>query len=196
MPEFFDVWDYNNNYLGLVERSICHNSAHYIHRSVHIWIFSSNANLLLQQRGFNKKIQPGKWDSSVGGHLSPDEDFLQGAYRELEEELNIKNIPLIRLYSYLWKSTIESEMINTFLGFFDNAEFFQKEEIENIKYWRIEEIEKSLNHGIFTPCFEFEWKYFKKFMRSILFPSSLEEKIKYLRKKTKIYDFYNREFFI
>ena len=45
--------------------------------------------LLLQERDEHPAIDPNKW-GFVGGHLDPGEDFLVGAYRELEEETAIR----------------------------------------------------------------------------------------------------------
>ena len=45
--------------------------------------------LLLQERDEHPAIDPDKW-GFVGGHLDPGEDFLAGAYRELEEETGLR----------------------------------------------------------------------------------------------------------
>jgi 8-oxo-dGTP diphosphatase len=45
--------------------------------------------VLLQERDEHPAIDPDKW-GFVGGHLEPGEDFLPGAYRELEEETGIR----------------------------------------------------------------------------------------------------------
>jgi 8-oxo-dGTP pyrophosphatase MutT (NUDIX family) len=45
--------------------------------------------VLLQERDEHPAIDPDKW-GFVGGHLDPGEEFLAGAYRELEEETGLR----------------------------------------------------------------------------------------------------------
>ena len=56
---------------------------------VHVCIFNSRGELLIQQRTFNKKM-PGLWDVTCGGAVSTTESSSVGAQRELFEELGIK----------------------------------------------------------------------------------------------------------
>lgn len=59
------------------------------HRTVHIWIINSKGMILLQKRSETKDTHPGKWDISCAGHLSAGDKSVQGAIRELKEELGI-----------------------------------------------------------------------------------------------------------
>lgn len=62
------------------------------HRDVHVWI-TDGARLLQQQRAWDKKIMPGAWDISVGGHVAAGEAFLAAAVRETEEEWGLRLPP-------------------------------------------------------------------------------------------------------
>ena len=74
MDEFFDVFDESGNYRGKYPRSQCHGNPELIHRSVHVVVFDrSMQKILLQKRSMNKDIQPGKWDTAVGGHVAAGE---------------------------------------------------------------------------------------------------------------------------
>jgi 8-oxo-dGTP pyrophosphatase MutT (NUDIX family) len=53
--------------------------------------------ILLQERDEHPAIDPDKW-GFVGGHLDPGEDYLAGAYRELEEETAIRLDGGLELY--------------------------------------------------------------------------------------------------
>ena len=86
MDEIVDLVDENDRVIGRALRSECHGDPDLIHRVVHIMVFNNGGNLLLQRRGLNKRIQPGKWDTSVGGHLSQGEAYRVAAAREMEEE--------------------------------------------------------------------------------------------------------------
>jgi 8-oxo-dGTP pyrophosphatase MutT (NUDIX family) len=58
-------------------------------RVVHIFVFSSRGELLLQQLGRNRERNPLRWGSSVAGYLEAGEDYLDAATRRLREELGL-----------------------------------------------------------------------------------------------------------
>lgn len=59
------------------------------HKSFHIWIVNKNLDILLQKRSPTKDSHPDMWDISCAGHLSAGDTSLEGALRELSEELGI-----------------------------------------------------------------------------------------------------------
>ncbi len=87
--EWFDIVDENDRVICQAPRSVCHGDPSLIHRVAHVLVFNRRGQLLLQKRSRSKDIQPGRWDTSVGGHLDPGEDYLEAAYREMREELGI-----------------------------------------------------------------------------------------------------------
>jgi isopentenyl-diphosphate Delta-isomerase len=58
------------------------------HREVYVYLINSKGELLLQKRKDN-----GRWDHSAGGHFRAEDTYLQGAVRELAEELGVKVSP-------------------------------------------------------------------------------------------------------
>ena len=60
------------------------------HRAVHIWIYNSQGQLILQKRAEGKDTFPGRWDVSVGGHVTSGDTVMETAHKEVEEELGIK----------------------------------------------------------------------------------------------------------
>ena len=60
------------------------------HRAVHIWLYNSRGELILQKRSDGKDTFPGRWDVSVGGHITSGDDVMHTAHKEVEEELGIK----------------------------------------------------------------------------------------------------------
>ncbi|MHC4945163.1 MAG: NUDIX hydrolase [Planctomycetota bacterium] len=153
-----DIVDEQNQVVGRALRSDCHGNPSLIHRAVHVMIFNRAGELLLQLRGKTKKIQPGKWDTSVGGHLAAGETYEEGAKREIEEEMGIREHSITHMYDYIWRSDIETERVRTFLMAHDGAFKIQADEIEEACFWSKEEIEASLDQGMFTPNFEEEWR--------------------------------------
>ncbi|WP_394750670.1 NUDIX hydrolase [Spongiimicrobium salis] len=65
----------------------------WFHPTVHIWCYTSDGHVLLQQRAKNKKTFPLLWDVSVAGHIAADEDIALAAQREIEEEIGLKIVP-------------------------------------------------------------------------------------------------------
>ena len=88
--ELFDIIDdATGEVIGTAPRKRCHGDPSLIHRSVHIVVFNTAGQILLQKRNLHKDIQPGKWDTAVGGHLDSGETYLDAAKREFGEELGI-----------------------------------------------------------------------------------------------------------
>ena len=63
------------------------------HTSAHIWIYNSEGDIMLQKRSASKDTFPGLWDISVAGHISAGETPLQGALREINEEIGLDVTP-------------------------------------------------------------------------------------------------------
>ena len=59
------------------------------HATAHIWFFTSDKKILLQKRALTKKVFPGIWDISVAGHIGAGEEVLEGAKREVFEEIGL-----------------------------------------------------------------------------------------------------------
>lgn len=163
--EMFEIVDEQDRVIGQAPRSRCHGDPSLIHRVAHVLVFNRQGDLLLQKRSEDKDIQPGRWDTSVGGHLAPGETYLEAALREMEEELGIRGIPLEFLYSSRIRNRVESENVGTFLGRFDGEVVFPPEEIQEVRFWQAREIERALGTEVFTPNFEEEWALFCHWQR-------------------------------
>lgn len=61
----------------------------WFHATAHIWFFTSDKKILLQKRALTKKVFPGIWDISVAGHIGACEKILEGAKREVFEEIGL-----------------------------------------------------------------------------------------------------------
>jgi isopentenyl-diphosphate delta-isomerase type 1 len=155
--ELFDIVDDDDRVIGTAPRSDCHGNPSLVHRAVHVLVVGRSGRLLLQKRSASKDIQPGKWDTSVGGHLEPGESYHAAALREMREELGLEGLPLTFLYRSKIRNAIESENISTFLTRFDGEVVFDTREIDAVRYWSEEEISAALGNGVFTPNFEDEW---------------------------------------
>lgn len=153
--EYFDILDENGNKTGKTKlRSEVHRDGDW-HKAVHIWIINNKGEILLQRRCATKDSHPNMLDISSAGHLSSGDNSIDGALRELKEELNIELKPEdLQFIKTLKRSSKDTE---TFI----NNEFddlyivradikiedmkYQEEEISEIMYVPYKQFKKMVN---------------------------------------------------
>ena len=158
--EALETVDESGRVVGRATRKEVHSDPSLIHRVSHVVVVSSDGRVLLQKRSASKDIQPGRWDTSVGGHLQPGETFEECAARELEEELGLRELESRPLCDYLWRSSRETELVRTFLVRSDGPFERQADEIDEVRFFTREDIERALGTGLCTPNFEEEFRRF------------------------------------
>jgi isopentenyldiphosphate isomerase len=162
--EWFPIVDEEGNTIGKELRSICHNGkSMLLHPVVHLHLFNMEGELFLQKRSASKDIQPGKWDTSVGGHVSPGETPVEALMREAREELGLNGFVPEFCVKYIWESSLERELVHSYRTISSGSMLINEDEIEDGRFWSLNEIEENLENDVFTPNFEFEFrKLFKK----------------------------------
>ena len=161
--EVFDLVDESGRVIGRSTRRACHSDPRLIHPVVHVLVFDPAGRLLLQKRSTRKDTQPGKWDTSVGGHLHPGEDPLAAARREMREELGIEVQDLRPSHEYLWRCPRETEYVRTFTAVSAGPFRPDPDEIDEVRFWSAADITDHLGQpGPFTPNFEEEWHRIKR----------------------------------
>ena len=157
--EWFPVVDEDGNVTGKALRRICHDGkSMLLHPVVHLHLYNTKGDLFLQKRAYTKNIQPGKWDTSVGGHVGLLESIETALLREVKEELGLSGFTPHFLARYIWQSSRERELINSYSTISDDIPEINKSEIEEGMYWSITDIKMNLGKNIFTPNFEHEFK--------------------------------------
>jgi len=162
--EWFDLVTPEGKIVGKAPRSAVHGNPELLHPVVHLHLFNKNGQLYLQKRAENKEIHPGKWDTSVGGHIFSGEDVYKALKREAAEELGIKNFSFQPLFRYMMRNNFESELVYAFKTIYNGPIRINRAEISLGRFWRLTEIEHHLGKGIFTPNFEEEFPMLKKFL--------------------------------
>jgi isopentenyldiphosphate isomerase len=157
--EWFPVVDEDGNELSRALRSVCHDGkSMLLHPVVHLHLISKDKKIFLQKRAMTKDLFPGYWDTSVGGHLSPGESVEDALKRETLEELGLKVLEYSFLRKYIWESPRERELVYSFTGNTTEIPEPNKDEIEEGRYWNLDEIRGKLGKDVFTPNFEYEFE--------------------------------------
>ena len=89
MDELVDILDAEGNSTG---RTAMKSQAHkngWFHPTVHIWLYTRDGKVLIQQRGSQKDTHPLLWDVSVAGHIGAGEGVTISAIREIQEEIGL-----------------------------------------------------------------------------------------------------------
>ena len=154
--EIFPIVNSEGEVIGSATRSECHAGTFILHPVVHLHIFNSKGELYLQKRVMTKKIQPGKWDTAVGGHVDYGENVEVALLRETREELGVKDFVSEFLMRYEFRSTIEAEMVYIYRCTYDGPFAPDSAEVDEGRFWSLDEIRDNIGKGVFTPNFESE----------------------------------------
>ena len=165
--EYFPLVDETGQVIGKASRKQCHSGTFLLHPVVHLHVFNLKGELFLQKRAEDKDIQPGKWDTSVGGHVDYGEEIAEALVREVREELGIIGFETVFIFRYIFQSAQEREMVNSFYTVFDGKITPDPVEISEGKFWKIADIKETIGKNIFTPNFESE---FQKILRETKIP--------------------------
>lgn len=154
--EMFPIVDEQGNIVGAATRGECHDGSKKLHPVVHLHVFNSKGELYLQKRPEWKDIQPGKWDTAVGGHIDLGESVEIALKREAEEELGMTDFTPELLTSYVFESAREKELVFSHKTVYDGP-IVPSDELDGGRFWPLEEIRSNLGKEIFTPNFESEF---------------------------------------
>ena len=153
--EIFPVVDLSGRVVGRATRGECHGGSMLLHPVVHLHVFNSRGELYLQRRPLWKDIQPGRWDTAVGGHVDYGESVEEALRREVREELGIVDFKPEAVAVYPFRSEREYELVHVYRTFYDGA-IRPSDELDGGRFWTPREIRENFGKGVFTPNFEGE----------------------------------------
>ncbi|MDD6472267.1 MAG: NUDIX domain-containing protein [Bacteroidales bacterium] len=155
--EMFPIVDEEGNIISAASRGECHGGSRLLHPVVHLHVLNSKGELYLQKRPQWKDIQPGKWDTAVGGHVDLGENIEQALRREVREEIGIEDFTPTSLIHYVYDSVKERELVFVHKTTYDGP-VTPSEELDGGRFWSFEEIHDNLGKEVFTPNFESEFR--------------------------------------
>src|ERR1039457_5693879 len=88
LTSLIDVVDEQNKPIGVVRRrDVFRLRANF--RTIHVLVFNSRGELLLQRLTWTRDREPGRWGSSAAGYLHAGEDYPEAARRRAAEVLSL-----------------------------------------------------------------------------------------------------------
>ena len=164
MDEFIDILTAEGLPTGNTAlKSVAHKKG-WFHATAHIWFFTTDHQILLQKRALTKKVFPGIWDISVAGHIGAGEKILQGAKREILEEigLELQEKDLIKIGTRIHQVSHsngiqDNEHHHVFIAELKTSVeklTLQKEEVADIKLWDLKILKETKNiENVLLPRF-------------------------------------------
>ena len=143
--------------VGRATRGECHGGSMLLHPVVHLHVFNPEGALFLQRRPEWKDIQPGRWDTAVGGHVDWGETIDEALRREVSEEIGLTDFTPTFLCRYVFESRRERELVHVYQAVTDHP-LCPSAETAGGRYFTRREIISHLGRDFFTPNFEQEWQ--------------------------------------
>ena len=156
--------DESDNETGYLSKAACHDGSGLLHRAFSVVVFNADGELLLQQRGKDKRLWPGFWSNSCCSHPRKGESMSFATGRRLLEELGIE-VELEFVYKFQYQASFgeagsEHELCSVYLGRCAADVRPNATEIESIRFLSAKELsaEMDAKPDEFTPWFRQEWE--------------------------------------
>jgi isopentenyl-diphosphate delta-isomerase len=151
--ELFDVVDADDRVLRQERRCVVHAEG-LLHRAVHVFVFNSRDQLLVQRRSATKDECPLQYTSSASGHVAAGETYEDCAPREMQEEIG-----LAAQIDFLVKLPASPETSNEHTVLFrartDDVPTVNESEVASLTYFSLDELQALLtvDPEAFCPAF-------------------------------------------
>lgn len=155
--------DENDAETGSMSKAECHDGEGKRHRAFSVFLFNDAGELLIQQRGRQKRLWPGYWSNTCCSHPRKGESMPIATQRRLYDELHLE-ATLEFVYKFTYEANFgaagsENELCHVYLGRVDGEVEPNENEIDAIRYVGAKSLitELGSQSEIFTPWFQMEW---------------------------------------
>lgn len=166
--------DADDREIGFGSKAECHDGDGTLHRAFSLFLFNESGELLLQQRGADKRLWPGYWSNSCCSHPRRGESLEVATARRLDDELNL-SAELEHVYHFCYQARFgepgsENELCHVFLGRISGDVHPNESEIDAVRFVSVAELDAELceTPDVFTPWFKQEWESLKSEYREQL----------------------------
>jgi isopentenyl-diphosphate delta-isomerase len=156
--------DAQDNEIGYRSKADCHDGQGVLHRAFSLFLFNDENEMLLQQRGVQKRLWPGYWSNSCCSHPRRGESLAVATTRRLYDELNMA-AELEYVYRFCYQAQFdeagsENELCHVYLGRIDGDIRPNDSEIESVRFISAASLDQELasEPQRFTPWFIKEWQ--------------------------------------
>lgn len=117
-----------------------------------VMVEDKSGRILLQKRAAHRRLFPGRWDNSAAGHVDEGENYLQAAYREMEEEIGLLNVKLEEVSYFYTSFTFKDMKLNQFQRVYKTQTssnthlILEEDEVGEVKWFTREELKDLLKH--------------------------------------------------
>ncbi len=162
--ELLILVDTDDQETGTLSKVACHDGDGILHRAFSVFLFNGQGDLLLQQRGADKRLWPMFWTNTCCSHPRQGESMQMATERRLQQELNT-GAALEFIYKFEYQARFgdvgsENELCWVYLGRLEREATANDTEIAALRYAgaKILQAEIESNPDHFTPWFKMEWQ--------------------------------------
>jgi len=163
--EMLILVDEEDSDVGFLSKAACHDGGGVLHRAFSVFLFNDAGELLLQQRGAEKRLWPEFWSNSCCSHPRKGETLEYATSRRLQDELNT-SADLKFVYKFIYQAGYddvgsEHELCSVYLGRLRDVARANETEIEALRYVSADELHREFvtSPEHFTPWFKLEWQH-------------------------------------
>lgn len=124
------------------------------HRQSYVIILDGQGNVLLQKRSPRRQFDPGRWTTSVSGHVTGTDSYIVSAQREVREEIGVEPPELIYLGKVLAYSDSMGEICGgpsaVFVGLLEvdaSSLTRQEAEVADVAWFPVDDLDLALTSG-------------------------------------------------
>lgn len=156
--------DGNDEVVGHATKGGCHDGKGVLHRAFSVFLFNEAGELLLQQRGSEKRLWPGYWANSCCSHPRRGETMGQATRRRVQEELGLSS-DLTFLFKFEYHASFgalgsEHELCSVFAGRCHGEATPNRTEIEATRFMSVADLDLALEQepDLYSPWLHLEWQ--------------------------------------